>query len=391
MNDGEAHLTADEQAAFDRVIETFGAENITFLPFEPNENADEEPPVLGPEDRIVLPEPDPLPLPPQMTDGLAFAQGATSSDAAIWGRGDDSAWSPGEAFGIAGPDGVGKTTLVQRIILALAGVGPTVLGLNVEPADGRVIYVAADRPKQAQRSLWRMLPEIDRRGHGKLKEAVLVWSGPLPFDLAKAAPTALPEWAGGFGASHVILDSLAFVATRLTEDETGSALAQCFMATSVAGIELCWLGHPRKASGENKKPNKLEDVYGSRWITAASGSVLSLWALPGDPVVEVKQLKSPAGEVGPFLMQIDHDAGAVSIAEGTDLLGQLRAAPNGLTAREASGFMDAANEKGRLEKARRKLDKFVVANLAYRREGASVTEPVRYYATPPEGLSEGSG
>jgi replicative DNA helicase len=394
MNDGEANLTAAEQAAFGRVVETFGPDVTIgeFQPWGPDNPRPPKPSILERPDAI-LPELEPVPLPPQMTDGLAFAQGATSSDAAIWGKGGDSAWSPGEAFGIVGPDGVGKTTLAQRIILALAGVEPTVLGLNVEPAAGHVIYVAADRPKQAQRSLWRMLPGIDRRGHGKIRERVLVWQGPLPFDLAKVQPEALAEWVAGFDGSHVILDSLAFVATRLTEDETGSALAQCFMATSVAGIEVCWLGHPRKASGENKKPNTLADVYGSRWITAASGSVLSLWASAGDPVVEVRQQKSPAGEVGPFLMEIDHDTGAVSVAEGTDLLGHLRAAAGGLSAKQAARLVDGSSEKAREVKARRRLEGFVSRGLAHRREGAPIRgrihEPDVYFATPWPGVREG--
>jgi AAA domain-containing protein len=35
--------------------------------------------------------------------------------------------------------------------------------------------------------------------------------------------------------------------------------------------------HHRKATGENKKPNKLSDVYGSQYITARATTVLCLW------------------------------------------------------------------------------------------------------------------
>lgn len=340
---------------------------------------------------VVVPGLEPVALPPQMTDGLSFAMGAADGEDAIWGSGDGIAWAPGEATGLVGPDGVGKTTLVHRLALGLAGIEPKLLGLPITPAEGRVLLVAADRPKQAARSIWRMLVELGSRDHGKLREAVLVWRGPLPFDLVKA-PGELATWASGFGASHVILDSLGFVASRLTEDETGSAIAQAFMAASVAGLELFWTGHPRKPSGENRKPNAIADVYGSRWITAASGSILSLWASPGDPVVELRQLKSPSGEVGPFLVELDHDKGTVGVVEGTDLLGHLRASPAGLSRKEAGRLMEGASERAREVKAGRHLDKLVARGLAYRREGepirGGVHEPDRYFATPPPGHQE---
>jgi replicative DNA helicase len=351
-------------------------------PFEPN--GDERP-------DAILPNLEPFPMPPQLTDSLSFAMAATGDEPAIWGGVDATAWAPGEATGLVGPDGVGKTSLVHRLALGLAGVEGKLLGLPVTPAERRVLLVAADRPKQAARSMWRMLPGLESRDHGKLREAILVWRGPLPFDLVKA-PSELASWATGFGASHVLLDSLGFVATRLTEDETGSAIAQAFMAASVAGLEVFWTGHPRKASGENKKPNSISDVYGSRWITAASGSILSLWASPGDPVAELRQLKSPSGEVGPFHVELDHTRGTISVLEGTDLLGHLRAAPAGLSRKEVAHLMEGATERAREVKAGRRLERLVERGLAYRRQGdpirGGVHQPHRYFATPLPGTQE---
>ncbi|MDP9299723.1 MAG: AAA family ATPase [Actinomycetota bacterium] len=341
----------------------------------------------------ILPEIKPIALPPQMVDGLGFALGASVSEPAIWGTEEDAAWAHGEAALIIGPDGVGKTTLCQRLTLSLAGIGPELLGLPVEPAEGRILYVAADRPKQSARSLWRMVQALeDRRDHGRLKEALLVWRGPLPFDVVKT-PGELADWALGFGVSHLILDSLGFVAQRLSEDETGSALAQAFMIASTAGLEIMALGHPRKAGADNRKPTSIEDVYGSRWIVAAVGSILSLWGSPGDPVIQLRHLKQPAGEVGPLLVELDHDRGTVAVLEGTDLLGRLRAATNGLTAREAAPFLEGSSERAREVKARRRLDELVRRGLAFRRQGGTIRgnlhEPDRYFATPPDGAREG--
>jgi RecA-family ATPase len=43
------------------------------------------------------------------------------------------------------------------------------------------------------------------------------------------------------------------------------------------GVFVWLLHHHRKAQGQNKKPNKISDVYGSQYITARATSVLALW------------------------------------------------------------------------------------------------------------------
>jgi replicative DNA helicase len=342
----------------------------------------------------LLPTPTIL-LPPQLTDGLVFALDAAGDVVAVWGSGTDVAWAKGEPTLLVAPDGLGKTSLAQRLALPLVGVGSDMLGLPVEQADGMVLYVAADRPKQGARSLWRMLQGLGAQDHGKIKAGLLVWRGPLPFDIVKDDPSSLAEWAAGFGASHLIIDSLGFVVAKLSDDETGSAIARSFAAVSVAGIELFANYHPRKATAENKKPDSLADVYGSRWITSACGSVLSLWGNPGDPVMELRQLKSPSGEVGPVTIELEHETGAFSLLADTDLLGVLRASPAWMTARDGAAYMQGASEKAREVKARRRFTRFERDGLAHRREGeairGSVKAPDRWFQTPPAGVQEPLG
>ena len=115
-----------------------------------------------------------------------------------------------------------------------------------------------------------------------------------------------------------------------------------------------------------------------------------MWGNAGDPVVELRHLKQPAGEVGPFSVEIDHETGTLSVAHGSDLLGLLRASTNGLSAQEAAVHMSGASEAARVKQARRKLDALVGQHLAFRRDGEAIrgalAAPVRYFATPREGV-----
>lgn len=168
---------------------------------------------------------------------------------------------------------------MQRLLLARLGLGGDVLGYPVQPSEGLVLYVAGDRPKQAGRSFRRMVTDPDRQ---VLRERLRVHRGALPFDLVRE-PDRLTEWAKELGATDVFLDSLGSLVGRLTDDETGSAISRAFTLAVTEGLEVVSNHHPRKATGENKKPREIADVYGSRWITACHGSILCLWATPATP------------------------------------------------------------------------------------------------------------
>ena len=89
-----------------------------------------------------------------LVPGGSFVLDAPDTPAAVWGTGKDVLWAEGEALMIAGPQGVGKTTLANQLIKARLGLVdmratlprgglllPLGLGLrrHVEPdAQGRV-------------------------------------------------------------------------------------------------------------------------------------------------------------------------------------------------------------------------------------------------------------
>jgi len=288
---------------------------------------------------------------------------------AVWGNGQEVAWAAGESLVLAGPQGVGKSTLAQRLVLARIGIGPAqLLGMPVARTSNRVLYLACDRPGQIARSMRRMVTENDS---ATLNERLAIWRGPPPVDLAKE-PRALLSLARNAGADTVVIDSLKDAALDLVKDEVGARYNQARQIALTEGIDLLELHHQRKAAADNKRPRKLDDVYGSNWLTAGAGSVLLLWGEAGDPIVELNHLKQPAEEVGPMKLLHDAPTGSISIQQSVDLLTLLRTQP-GLTAADAARLLfdveGRSPEPKEVEKARRRLDSLVTRGLAKLQSG----------------------
>jgi hypothetical protein len=302
-----------------------------------------------------------------MRDGASFILDAPETVPSIWGNDDDCLWSVGEALMMCGPPGVGKTTITGQVVRGLLGLQETVLGLPVAPAEGRVLYLAMDRPQQIARSLRRVFGESERQ---LLEDKVRIWEGPPPGDVAKQ-PGLLLDLARKAEATHLVVDSMKDAAVGLTEDEVAAAYNRARQTCLANGVQVLELHHMVKRGVGGTKPNQLADVYGSAWLTAGAGSVVLIWGAAGDPIVELVHLKQPASEVGPWRLIHDHDTGHTAIHHATDLLQMLLAAGGkGVTAKAAACVtFDKENPKAPdVEKVRRRLDKLVNQGHATRED-----------------------
>lgn len=310
-------------------------------------------------------------------DGWTFVTAASDIVAACWGQRDQVAWAQGEPLMIVGPDGVGKTSLGQQLALARLA-GGDLLGLPVARATGKVLYLAADRPSQAARSMRRMISPADEE---TLRDRLIVHRGPPPFDLVKDNIKTLTKWVQDHGATDLIIDSLKDLAVKLSDDEVGSAIARAFQEAVASGLELTVLHHQRKQQQGGGAPKRLADVYGSRWLTACMGSVLCLWGEPGDLVVPLTHLKQPVEEIGPFNVLHDHAKGATTRYQHVELE-QLIAMTRrgGLTVKDAARHLFRDTEdpgSNDIEKARRRLEALVGRGTVERRDDADGT--ARYF------------
>lgn len=288
---------------------------------------------------------------------------------AIWGSGNAVLWAEGEALMLCGPSGVGKTTIGGQLVRARIA-GGDVLGHAVRQTGTRVLYLAMDRPRQIARALRRHLGDIDR---DTLDRRLVVWPGPPMADLAKH-PEMLVGLAQLAGADTVVVDSLKDAAIGLSDDEVGAGYNCARQMCLSEGIELLELHHLVKRGPGGAAPKTLADVYGSGWLTAGTGSVVLLWGDAGDPIVELRHLKQPADEVGPFKVMHDPDAGTSSVWHSTDLA-LLAKQPGGITARDAARAMfdtDKPSESQK-QKARRRLNALARAGVVVCEDGDEAT------------------
>jgi replicative DNA helicase len=179
-----------------------------------------------------------------VTDGATFVLSEWSHPEPVWGTTKSIAWAEGESLLLNGPTGVGKTTLAQQLALGRLGIRSKVLELPVMADDRHVLYIAADRPRQAARSFRRMVDERDRT---LLHERLRVWKGPLPCELVKH-PEIILTMAEMFEAGTIIIDSLKDVAPNLSEEDVGGAVNLATQLLVAEEIEVLALHHQRKQS-----------------------------------------------------------------------------------------------------------------------------------------------
>lgn len=320
------------------------------------------------------------PVRSQILDGDAFVFGQSADDevVAIWGTPVAPLWTAGEGLMIVAPEGVGKTTLAQQLVLARIGLRDSLLGRDVVSDERPVLYLALDRPRQIKRSLERMVGEHDRQA---LRKRLVVWKGPLEEDIAALnADRLLVDLVLEHGAGTLVVDSLKDAAVNLSDDAVGGRVNRAFQHVIGAGVELLVLHHPRKSTDNNKKPNKLSDVYGSRWITAGMGSVFMLWGEAGDVLVELNHLKQPLEKIGPLTLIHDHQHGRTTV-DAEPVLDDLVAATrrSGLTVADAARQLFRSDDKNAIERARRRLENLAKRDGYERRDDEDGT--ARYYKT----------
>jgi replicative DNA helicase len=196
-----------------------------------------------------------------------------------------------------------------------------------------------------------------------LNDRLVVWQGPPPHDLAKF-PSLLTRLCDQAMADAVIVDSLKDAAVGLSDDDVGAGYNRARQLACVNGVQVAELHHIRKSPNSKKSDDDLgiDDLYGSTWLTSGAGSVILLSGKPGDPIVRLRHLKTPAREVGPFTVLHDDITGRSTIWHGVDLVAVIKARGSITAVDAARAFYDTPKPtQSDKVKIRRKLDRLVAS------------------------------
>lgn len=220
-------------------------------------------------------------------------------------------WIQRNGYGLlTGPSGVGKTQFSLDMAMHL-GTGTNFIGRKVErPMRMGMLSLEMGGPDlqyfaHLQAPAWEQ-SELEILNENLIMEAI---GEPIYMD-TPSGRTLVEQWIGDHHLEGVIIDSLgSSVAGELSQEGPAKAIMDWNDHIRQQFECFTWfIHHHRKPSGDNKKPNKLADVYGSHWITARATSVTCLWDHTGGNVLQVIPLKmrlSPDKE--PFFIKRGKD------------------------------------------------------------------------------------
>ncbi len=304
-----------------------------------------------------------------------FGKGAGVEDEVLWGDSMMPLWLRGEPLVVVGREGVGKSTLVQRLVLALLGFDNSgLLGLPVNPVIRRALYFVADRPAQFRRSLIRM---VEPSQSDELSNRLLLSVGPPPFDLV-VAPESFRDVARSVEADMVVVDSLKDFVPDVSRDEVGYAINRAAQLMAADSIETLFVHHERKDRRGGGAPT-IADLHGSRWIAAGAGSVIALDGRPGAAAITLRHLKPPKEPVGPIALRHLKLGGQIVVADSSKRGGSMPPTAPVTAKLYAEQIGLDPGVRADVERARRTLDQYVSEGLLVRepsREGsASIYAP----------------
>jgi hypothetical protein len=194
-------------------------------------------------------------------------------------------------------------------------------------------------------------------------------------------------------ADVVVIDSLKDAAVGLEKSDVGQLVNRAHQLLVSNGIELIINHHPRKSQIGNKKPQAVDDLFGSRFIGDGCGSIVLLWGEPGDALVEFMHLKQPREAIGPWKLEHDHPEGRTTLAARLDVYDIIRRS-NGITNTDvAKQFYETVTPSAsQKENARLKVKALIRRGLVVEVAGDGqgiLRRPTAYYASTRQGQNEG--
>jgi len=179
---------------------------------------------------------------------------------------------------LTGPSGVGKTQ-VSLDVAAKIALGQPALDAPCSPVKLGFFSLEMNLPEL------KYFLELQKQGYSQ-EELELLEKNFQIFPLGEPLYLSRPEVreqveqvVGDLKLDGIVVDSMGSSTDGSLSDETAvkSLMDWNDRFRQRLGAFTWFIHHHRKASGENKRPNKLSDVYGNQYITARATSVVCLW------------------------------------------------------------------------------------------------------------------
>lgn len=192
---------------------------------------------------------------------------------------------------LSGPQGLGKTQLSLMFCQHMA-IGKDFLGWQLgKPC--RIIFFSMEMGHaDLKYFVEQMAANFTDEEQDLLRTNFLIvpLGYGVPLD-SRESQNRVNQLIKKFKPSGIIFDSLGIS----TEDDLSNETVAKAIGQYTARIRedhdlfVWFIHHNRKAQATNRKPNKLSDIFGSIYITAAPTTVIGLW--PAGDLIEVSGLK----------------------------------------------------------------------------------------------------
>jgi hypothetical protein len=190
-----------------------------------------------------------------------------------------------------GPSGIGKTQVTLRLAMAMA-LGRNWLGLQIDKPRKILVFSLEMGHPDLKYFLQMMNEGLNDEQRATLQSNLILvpYGEPLYLDSDKGRQI-FESIVKDVNPDGIFIDSVGSTSTgNVSSEETVKKLMDYNdHVRKKFGVFTWWIHHMRKAQAENKKPNKLDDVYGNQYLYNRATSVYCLW--PKGTKIEVIPLK----------------------------------------------------------------------------------------------------